>query len=104
VKVKKSTLINGALIAVMAAGTLAATSAAAASYVVCNRWNECWRVKDRYTFYPSDARIVWHDDAWWDEHQKDTNWRWMKDPDNDQGWYDKDGAWHPYADTPPPHP
>ena len=100
--VSKTALATGVLIASIAAGTLAATSASAASTVVCNRWNECWRVHERYTAYPADARIVFHDDAWYEKHQHDAQWRWQKDPDNDKGWYDKDGAWHSFADTPPP--
>jgi|GEM_PF-2317562 len=100
--VSKTALATGVMIASIAAAALAATSASAATTVVCNRWNECWKVHERYTTYPADARIVFHDDAWYVKHQHDTRWRWQKDPDNDHGWYDKDGAWHPFADTPPP--
>ncbi len=100
-----SIALKGVLAAAVAAGALATASAAsAAGYVVCNQWNVCWKVKDRYTFYPSDARIVWHDDAWWDAQQANAKYRWMKDRDDDRGWYDKDGDWHPYADAPPPPP
>jgi len=98
--VSKSFLVNGALIAVIAAGTLAATGAAAKSYVVCNAYNECWRVHERYTTYPSDLHVVFHDDAWYTKHQHDTTWHFQADPTDDHGWYDKDGTWHAFA--PPP--
>ncbi|MDQ2762193.1 MAG: hypothetical protein M3Y22_01445, partial [Pseudomonadota bacterium] len=78
----KSALM-GAAIAAVAAGTLAASSAAAASYVVCNRYDECWRVHEKYTFYPADERVVYHDDAWYAQHQHDAHWRWLADPTND---------------------
>jgi hypothetical protein len=98
--VSKSSLVNGVLVAVIAAGTLAATSAAAKSYVVCNAYNECWRVHERYTTYPSDLHVTFHDDAWWAAHQHDTQWHFEADPTDDHGWYDKDGTWHAFA--PPP--
>jgi hypothetical protein len=103
-RVSKSALITGAMIAAMAAGTLAASSAAAANYVVCNRYDECWKVHEKYTAYPSDERIVWHDDAWYSQHQHDAQWKWRNDPTDDHGFYDKDGAWQPFADASPPHP
>jgi hypothetical protein len=103
-RVSKSTLVKGALLAAFAAGTLAASSATAASYVVCNRWGECWKVKEKYTTYPADVGVVWHDDAWYTAHEHDAHWRWLNNPDNDKGWYDKDGAWHPFADAAPPPP
>jgi len=98
-RISKSAVVKSALIAAVGAAALAATGAGAATstYVVCNRWDECWRVHERYTTYPADARIVWHDDAWYSAHQRDARWHWLKDPDDDHGWYDKDGAWHSFA-------
>lgn len=98
--VSKSSLVNGVLVAVIAAGTLAATSAAARSYVVCNAYNECWKVHEKYTTYPSDLHIVFHNDTWWTSHQHDTQWKFEADPTDDHGWYDKDGTWHAFE----PHP
>ena len=92
--------LNGALVAVIAAGTMAATGAAAKSYVVCNAYDECWRVHERYTTYPSDLHVTFHDDAWWAAHEHDTHWHFQADPTDDHGWYDKDGTWHAFA--PPP--
>jgi hypothetical protein len=92
------------MVAAMAAGTLAASTASAANYVVCNRYDECWKVHEKYTRYPADERIVFHDDAWYDAHQHDAHMRWLSDPANDAGFYDKDGAWHVFADAPAPRP
>jgi hypothetical protein len=93
----KPWLIKSTLAAVVAVGALAASTARADSYVVCNNANECWRVHDRYTDYPPDAGIVYHDEAWRAAHEHDSHWRWMNDPADDHGWYDKDGNWHPFA-------
>jgi hypothetical protein len=96
-KTAKPMLIKSALAAVVAVGALTATTARADSYVVCNSWNECWRVHDRYTDYPPDVGIVYHDEAWRAAHEHDTHWRWLADPSDDHGWYDRDGNWHPFA-------
>jgi hypothetical protein len=100
-KPAKPTVLKSTLAAVVAIGALAATAAKADSYVVCNRWNECWRVHDKYSDYPPDARIVIHDDAWRAAHEHDTHWRWLSDPSDDHGWYDKDGNWHAFAPREP---
>ena len=93
----KSVLAAGVAIATLTAGTLAASSASAANYVVCNQYGECWKVHQKYTDYPADQRIVYHDDAWWAAHDKDAHYRILADPASDHGWYDKDGAWHAFA-------
>ncbi len=93
----KSVLVTGAALAALTAGTLAASSASAAKYVVCNRYNECWRVTQKYTEYPADMGVVYHDDTWWTAHDKDAQYRILADPTSDRGWYDKDGDWHPFA-------
>jgi len=103
----RSALTSGALIGLAASALLVASTAKAQptetkTYVVCNRWNECWRAHEHYTTYPSDAKIVYRDDAWWSQHQHDTQWRELPDPSNDKGWYDQDGVWHAFpADSPP---
>lgn len=86
--------------AALAAGCLVASSVSAATYVVCNRWDTCWTVRDHYTFYPPDVRVIWHDEAWREAHEKDSRYRWVT-PENDRGWYDEKGDWHPYV-TPAP--
>ena len=104
-RVPKSVLVKGALAAAMAVGTLvAASGASAATTVVCNRYGECWKVHEHYTNYPADLGVVYHDDAWYDSHQHDAHMRWLNDPADDHGFYDKDGAWHSFADVAPPRP
>ncbi len=96
-----SLLAKGAALGLVLGASVCAASAAGAaetSYVVCNRWNECWRVHEHYSNYPSDAAVVYHDQAWWDahEHDTDTHWTLLPDPSNDKGWYDEHGHWHPF--------
>lgn len=95
-KTAKPMLLKSALAAAVAVSALAATAARADSYVVCNRWNECWRVHERYTFYPPDVGVVFHDEAWREAHEHDRTMRWLEDRDDDHGWYDRDGNWHPF--------
>jgi len=103
--VSKSSLVNGFLVAVIAAATascasdpdrVVSTGVVANGYVVCNAYNECWRVHDRYSTYPSDQRIIYRDNAWWASHQHDTQWRFEADPTDDHGYYDQAGVWHPF--------
>jgi hypothetical protein len=63
------------------------------TYVACNQYGECWRVHQRYS-YPSDERIVFHDGDWYAAHQSDEHVRWLSDPADDRGWYERDGRWH----------
>ena len=104
--VSKSLLAKGLAVAVIAAGVASCadetdrpvpTRTAVNSYVVCNAYNECWRVHEHYTTYPADQQIVYHDDAWWAAHHNDTTWRFEADPADDHGYYDKDGVWHPFG-------
>ncbi len=101
--VSKSTLLKGSLIAAAAAASLVTVGARAAtkSYIVCNQWNECWRVKEKLTTYPADVHVIYRDNSWWAAHEHDAQWRELPDPSDDHGWYDKDGNWHPFA---PPEP
>lgn len=99
-----------ALAASIAAGSLATSGAVAQTVivpaspakvlVVCNRYNECWRVHQRYTFYPADEGVVFRDDAWWVKHEHDKVWRELPDPSDEHGWYDIDGNWHPFTKSP----
>jgi hypothetical protein len=95
-KTIKPMLLQSAIAATIALGSLAATAAHADSYVACNRWGSCWKVQDRYTEYPPEARVVIRDEAWRAAHEHDSHWRWMSDPADDKGWYDRDGNWHPF--------
>jgi hypothetical protein len=67
---------------------------AARSYVACNQYGECWRVHARYAYGPA-APITYYNSDWYDSHQTDEHVHWLADPDNDRGYYDRDGRWHP---------
>jgi hypothetical protein len=84
----KSALFKGALVAAVTSGALAAASAASAD-VVCNRYNECWRVHDRLD-YPAGIGMTFHDDTWADAHRAG-HWRWRQDR-FDRGYY-RNGVW-----------
>ena len=86
-------LAAGALMAAVAAGALAASATSASAYVACNRWGECWTVKDRYTNYPVRLGVVFHDDDWRAAHAR--HWRWRKDREDDHGYYSH-GRWRPF--------
>ena len=83
-----SAFLKSALGAAVIAGSLAAASAASAD-VVCNRWGDCWRVRDRLD-YPANAGVSFHDDAWAAAHRTG-HWRWRTDR-SDRGYY-RNGVW-----------
>ena len=87
----KSAFLKGALITAVAVGAAAATVTAASAAVVCNRYNECWTVKDHYTTYPRNMRIMYHDDAWRAAHATH-RYHWRADQNDDHGYY-RNGAW-----------
>jgi hypothetical protein len=62
-------------------------------YVACNQYGDCWRVHDRYAYGP-DAPITYYTSDWYDAHRNDEHVHWRSDPDNDRGYYDRDGSWH----------
>ena len=83
----------GSYLAIIGGSALVATPAAADPvYVACNQYNECWRVHHRYA-YPSEQAVVVHDGDWYDAHQHDAQLRWMSDPSDDRGYYDRDASW-----------
>lgn len=77
--------IKTALAAAAAVATLAGATAASAD-VACNRYGECWRVRERYTTYPTNLGVRFYDDAWAAAHRRGYHWR--RDRDDDHGyWY-----------------
>ena len=68
------------------------TSAETVSYVACNQYGECWRVHRRYAYGP-DAPITYYHSDWYDTHQNDDHVRWLADPSDDRGYYDREGNW-----------
>lgn len=84
-------LAAGALIASMAGGVLALTATSASADVACNRYGECWRVAQRYTTYPSNLGVTFHDEAWRNQNRKG-HYHWRRDQTDDQGYYSH-GKW-----------
>ena len=70
-----------------------ASAAPVDRYVACNQYGDCWRVHQRYA-YGSAAPITYYNSDWYDAHQTDANVHWRADPDNDRGYYERDGSWH----------
>jgi hypothetical protein len=99
----KTALMTGLIVSTASAVALIASSAAAdphSTYVVCNRYDECWKVHEKYTRYPAAEGIVIRDSDWYATHEHDAHVRWLSDPANDAGYYDRDGNWHPFSDAP----
>ena len=91
----KSFLTASAVAAVIAAGTLAATTTVASGHVVCNRYHECWSTHERYNNYPSGLSIRFHNDSWGRRHRRGYEWR--ADQQDDHGYYDH-GQWSRFDD------
>jgi hypothetical protein len=89
---RKSLLAKGVLATVVAAGALSAAAPAFAE-IACNRWGECWRVSERYTYYPPNLGVTFHDDDWWRDHHHRYHMR--RDRDDDHGYY-MHGRWRAF--------
>ena len=89
----KSLLAKAALAAVLAGGTLAAAATTASADVVCNRYGECWHVRDHYNNYPTTLGVIFHDTAWEARHHHD--YRWRHDRRDDHGYW-RNGRWHTF--------
>ena len=63
------------------------------SYVACNSYGECWRVRHLYA-YGEAAPITYYNSDWYDAHRSDEHVRWVSDPADDRGYYERDGRWH----------
>ncbi len=85
----KTALVMGAFVGIVATSAVATTASAD---VACNRWGECWRVRDHYTNYPARLGVIFHDEAWRANHARG-HWRWRHDRDDDHGYYSH-GRWH----------
>ena len=91
----KKALATGAFVAAAAGGALAVSATSASAEVACNRYNECWRVTQHYTTYPSHLGVTFHDDAW-REQNRHAHYHWRKDRDDDRGYY-SNGRWHSFS-------
>jgi hypothetical protein len=63
------------------------------SYVACNSYGDCWRVHHLYA-YGETAPITYYNADWYDAHRSDEHVRWVSDPADDRGYYERDGRWH----------
>ncbi|MFI4949537.1 MAG: hypothetical protein ACHP7A_00695 [Caulobacterales bacterium] len=88
----KKPLLAGALILSAAGGALALSATAASADVACNRYGDCWTVREHYTTYPNNLGVVFHDDAWREQHRRG-HYHWRRDQDDDHGYY-MHGRWH----------
>lgn len=82
---------NTLLTAMLGVGAAAAMTSTASAEVVCNRHNECWRVKTHYDHYPRAMGVRFHDDAWYDRHHNERRYIWRAD--RDDGGYWNNGNW-----------
>ena len=73
--------------------TVANADSVVQTYVACNQYGDCWRVHKRYAYGPA-APITYYNADWYDAHQGDEHVHWLRDPDNDRGYYDQAGTWH----------
>src|SRR4051812_31250469 len=79
--------------ATLMAPTISSAQTVESSYVACNSYGACWRVKRGYA-YGADRPITYRNYDWYVAHQNDQNVRWLADPADDRGYYEEDGRWH----------
>jgi hypothetical protein len=91
-------LRTAALAAILAACTIAVTATIASADVACNSYGECWKTRERYDvkIYPPEVGIQFYGDDWRKSHETDAKYKWMKDRDDDHGYYSH-GEWHAFA-------
>ena len=80
--------------ATMVAPTISSAQTIEKTYVACNQYGDCWRVHRLYAYGP-DVPITYYDSAWYDLHRNDVQIRWVPDPADDRGYYDREARWHP---------
>ena len=81
-------LTHAAVGALLAAGTITATSTPASARVVCNRYGDCWRVHDRYD-YPAALGIHFYSDSYYNHRWPHRHWR----ADHEGRGYWRNGIW-----------
>src|ERR1051326_1511134 len=80
--------------ATMVAPTISSAQTVEKTYVACNQYGDCWRVHRLYAYGP-DVPIPSYASAWYDLHRNDVQIRWVPDPADDRGYYDREARWHP---------
>jgi hypothetical protein len=91
----RKSLRVGAVAAILAVGAIAATATIASADTACNSSGECWQTKQRYDvkIYPPELGVQFYDNDWRKSHETDAKYKWMKDRDDDHGYYSH-GEWH----------
>jgi hypothetical protein len=84
----KRALSTASVAALIATGTIAATTGIASARVVCNAEGDCWHTDQNYRYGP-DVHAQYHPDSWyfhndWD-HDQNHHWR---------GHHEGRGYWH----------
>ena len=70
-----SILAQTALAAAIAAGALMATAMPASALIACNKFGECWHVRENYVYRP-EFGVTLHPDNWhWGRHE---HFRWRE--------------------------
>jgi len=96
-KILNTALGLSAFLAIMGGSWMMPTVASADSvkrtYIACNQYGDCWRVNQRYAYGPN-APVTYYKSDWYDSHQNDEKVHWRSDPENDRGYYERDGVWH----------
>jgi hypothetical protein len=87
----KKLVATSAVTALLGVGALVASSTAASAYTVCNRYGDCWQVRDRYDYYPYTIGVRYYDDDWYRRHY---GWRhhYWRHYDYDRGYW-RNGVW-----------
>jgi hypothetical protein len=93
----KKSLRTGAFAVALAAGAMVAATTIASADVACNGYGECWHTGQRFgvTVYPPELGIQFYGDDWRESHRNDAKYKWMKDPDDEHGYYSH-GEWHAF--------
>lgn len=80
-----------AVTALFGVGALVTTTTAASAYTACNRYGECWQVRERYA-YPAAIGVRFYDDGWYRRHHGWRHHHWRYDHDYDRGYW-RNGVW-----------
>lgn len=82
--------MNKLLLAGAAAALMTLSGVSADARVVCNSYDECWRVNDNYT-YPPQYGFGVHDDAWFLHDHGHSHYR-RRDMRDHRGYW-HNGVW-----------
>jgi hypothetical protein len=81
-------LTQAAAGALLAAAAVTALSSPASARVACNRYGDCWRVADNYT-YPPALGVRFYSDSYYNHRWPHRHWR----TDHPGRGYWRNGVW-----------